>query len=182
MSGCAESVIDDEGYAVLVSYSSYAFDVEYVGVRVAESLGIYNLCVGLDGSLEGFEVIHIDNRIADALCGQRVGDEVVRTAIEVVGCDDMVAILHNVLQGVGNGSSTRCYGKTCHTTFEGCDTILKHTLRRVRQTTVDITGITQSETVGGVLRVVEHIAGGLVDGHGTCVGCGVCLFLAYVKL
>ena len=111
-----------------------------------------------------------------------MGDEVVRTAIEVVCCYDMVAILYDVLQGIGNGSSTRGYGKTCNTTFEGCDTILKHTLGGVRQTTVDITGITQSETVGGVLRVVEHIAGGLVDGHGTCVGCGVCLFLAYVKL
>ncbi len=163
-------------------HSCHTLEVEHIRVRIAEGLGIYYLCVGLDGCLEGFEVIHIDNRIADALCGQRVGDEVVRTAVEVVGCDDMVAILHDVLQGVGNGCSTRGDGKTCHTTFERCDAIFKHTLCRVRQTTVDITGITQSETVGGVLRIVEHIAGGLVDGHGTSVGCGVCLFLAYVKL
>ena len=53
---------------MFVSNSSHAFDVEHVRVWVAESLSIYNLCVGLDGSFEGFEVVYINNGIADALC------------------------------------------------------------------------------------------------------------------
>ena len=94
---CAEGVVDNEGDAVLVSHSSHAFQVEHVAVGVAESLGIYNFCVGLDGSLEGVEVVYIYNGISDALRSQRVGNQVVRTAIQVVGSYDVVAGTGNVL-------------------------------------------------------------------------------------
>ena len=94
----------------------------------------------------------------------------------------MIACLHDVLQGVGDGSSTRGDGQSGYTTLKGSHTILKHTLSGVGQTTVDITCIAQTETVGSVLRVTEHVRRGLVDGHGTGVSCGVSLFLAYMEL
>ena len=125
---CAEGVVDDEGDTVLVSYSCYAFEVEDVGVGIAEGLGIYYFRVGLDGSFEGFEVVDINNCIGDALRSQCVGNEVVRATIEVVGSHDVVAILHDVLQGVGDSGSTRGHSQSSHTTLEGSDAILKHTL------------------------------------------------------
>ena len=82
---------------MLVGHSSHAFEVEHVAVGVAEGLGIYYFRVGLDGGFEGFEVIHINNGIGDALRSQRVGNQVVGTTIEIVGSDDMIAILHHVL-------------------------------------------------------------------------------------
>ena len=147
----AERIVHDEGDAVLVGYSSHTLQVEHVAVRVAESLGIYYFCVGFDGSLQSFEVIHIDYRVADALRSQRVGDEVIRTAIEVVGSHYMVARLHNVLQRIGDGGGTRGDSQSCHTALQGSHTVFKHTLRRVGQTTIDITRITETETVGGML-------------------------------
>jgi hypothetical protein len=94
----------------------------------------------------------------------------------------MVASLHNVLKGVGDGSSTGSHSQTGHTAFEGGNAVFEHALGGVGQTTIDISGIAETETVGGVLRVMEYIRRGLVDGHGASVGCGVSLFLAYVEL
>ena len=125
---CAESVVDDEGDAVLVGYGSHTFKVKHIGIWVTESLGIYYFCVGLDSSFQSLEVVDINYGIGNALRSQRVGNKVVGAAIEVVGSNDMVAILHDVLQGVGDGGSTRGHGQTGYATFKGCDTIFEHAL------------------------------------------------------
>ena len=111
-----------------------------------------------------------------------MGNQVVGTTIEVVGSDNVVTILHDVLQRIGDGGGTRGYGQTSYTTLEGCYTIFEYALCRVGKTTIDVTCITKSETVGSMLAVVEHIRCGLIDRHGTCVGCGVGLFLTYMEL
>ena len=94
----------------------------------------------------------------------------------------MVASPGNVLQGVRHGSSATGHGQSCHATLKGGHTILKHTLCGIGQAAIYIAGIAQAEAVGGVLRVAEHVAGGLIYRYGACVGCGVGLFLAYVQL
>ena len=109
-----------------------------------------------------------------------MGDEVVRTAIQVVGSYDVIASLHNILKRVSDGSSTRCDSQSCHTAFEGCYAVFENSLCRVGQTTVDITCIAQAEAVGGMLRVVENVARGLIDGYCAGIGCGVGLFLTYM--
>ena len=179
---CTKRVVDDKRNTVLVGHSSHTFEVEHVRVGVAESLGIYYFCVGLDSSFERLEVVHIDNRIRDALSSQRVGNQIIASTIKIISSHDMIAILYDVLQRIGDSSSTRGNGQSGYTTLEGCHAILEHTLSRVGQTTVDITCIAKTETIGCVLRVVENIARGLIDGHCASVSCGVSLFLAYMKL
>ena len=73
--------------------------------------------------------------------------EVVCSTIEVVGCDDMVTIACHVLEGIGDCSCTRSHCQSGNTAFEGCYTILEHTLGGVGKTTIDITCITQTESV-----------------------------------
>ena len=80
-----------------------------------------------------------------------MGDEVERAAIQVVGGNDMVTGTSDVLQGVGHCGGATGDGKSCDTTLQGCDTVLEHTLCRVGQTTIDVTSVAQSETVGGML-------------------------------
>ena len=165
-----------------MSHCSHTLEVEHIRVRITESLGIHYFCVGLDGSFERLKVVYIKNSIADALCTERVGDQIVRATIKVVGSHDMITCLYDVLQGISDGSSTRGYSQTSHTALKGCDAILEHTLSGVSQTTIDITCIAETEAVGCVLRVMEHIARGLINRYRTCVGCGVSLFLAYMEL
>ena len=64
---CAEGVIDNKWDAVLVSYGCYTFQVEHVAVRVTEGLGIYYFRVGFDGGFQCFEVVDINNGVANAL-------------------------------------------------------------------------------------------------------------------
>ena len=111
-----------------------------------------------------------------------MSDEVISTTVDVVGSYDVVAILKDVLQSVGNGGSARSDSQTSYTTLEGSHTVFEYTLSRVGQATIDITCVTESESIGSVLRVAEHITCGLVDRHRTCVGSWIWVFLTYMQL
>ena len=148
---CTKCVIYDEWNAVFVGYCCHTFQVEHVRVWISECLGINHLGVRLDGCFESLEVVYINNSIADALSSKSMGNQVVRTTIEVVSSYDMVASLYNVLQSVGDSSCTRSDCQSCNTTLESCNTIFEHALSRVGQSTIDVTCIAKSETIGSVL-------------------------------
>ena len=111
-----------------------------------------------------------------------MSDEVISTTIDVVGSYDVVAILKDVLQSVGYCGCTRSNCQTGYTTFEGSYTVFEYALCRVGQATIDVTCVTESEAVGSVLRVAEHITCGLVDRHRTSVGSWIWIFLTYMQL
>ena len=155
-------------------------DVGHAGVRVAESLDDDSLCVMPETGLHLFEVGRIDEADLYALRGECVGEEVGRTAVEVVGREYMVAVLGNVLQGVCDGGCTGGHSQSGHSTFESRHALFKDSLCRVGQPSVDVARIAQSEAVGSMLGVVEHVGSGLIDGHGARVGCRVGLFLSHM--
>ena len=146
-----EGVVDDEDYAVAVGNLGDALEVGHVGVGIAEGLGIDDLSLGAYGCFEGLEVVDADDGVGDALRGEGMSDEVERASVEIVGSDDVVSDLQHVLQSVGDRCCSAGYGEGCHTAFDGCYALLKYVLGRVGETAVDIAGIAESETVGGVL-------------------------------
>ena len=152
-----KGVVHDEHDPVSVRHGSNAFEVGDIRVRVAESLGIDHFGVGPDGSLEGFQVIDIQNSILDTLRAEGVGDQVVGTAVEVVGGDDVVAILQDILQGVGDGGGAGSDRQAGHTTLEGGDALLEHTLGGVGQSAINVARVAQAEAVGRVLGVAENV-------------------------
>ena len=176
-----KGVIDDEEHLMAMSHFSNTRQIGNIGIGVAQRLGKDNLRVRLDGALQRLQVVDIDNGVADAAARQRVGDEVERTAIEVVGGYQMVALEQDVLQCIRDGSSTRGDSQSGYAALKGCNTILQHSLRGVGQTSVDVSCIAQAEAVGSMLRVVEDVRGCLIDGHCPCISCGVCTLLAYMK-
>ena len=52
--------------------------------------------------------------------------------------------------------------------FEARHALLEHRGRRVHDPRVDVAEPVEVEQVRGVLRVLEHVRGRLVDRHGTC--------------
>ena len=157
-------------------------DVGDVGVGVAERLEIDDRGVVLDGPLDLFQVMGIDEGGLDAKLGERMLQQVVGATVDGLLSHHVVTGLGKSLQGIGDGSSTGGDGKTCHTALECGDTVLKDALGGVGQTAVDVTGVGKTKAVGGVLGIAEHIARGLVDRHGAGVGCGIGALLANVKL
>ena len=180
--GSAESVIDNEWNAVAVSHLSDSVEVGYIRIRVAEGLGIHRLGIWANCLFERFEVVDIHNRVANALSLERVSNQIERAAIEVVGSDNVVAVACDILQRIGCGSGTRSHSEGSHTTFEGCDALLKHRLGRIGETAIDISRVAKRETVGSVLRVAEHITCCLVDRHRACIGCRIGLLLSHMEL
>ena len=168
-----EGVIDDEDDAVPMRHFCHAFQVQDVAVGVAQRLGIDDFRIGSDGRFQSLEVVHRHDGVRNALCGKGMRDEVVRAAVQVVGRHDVVASLHDVLQRVGDSRGSGGDGECCYTAFEGSDALLQHALCGVGQASVDVSGIAKAETVRGVLRVVEHVACGLIDRHGTSICSGV---------
>ena len=161
-----EGVVDDEHDAMAVGHLGYGLQMGHVAIGVAEGLGIDHLGVGLDGRLERLQVVYVQDGVADALRREGVGDEVERAAIEVVGCDDVVARLEHVLQRIGNGGCSAGHGQCGYASFEGGDALLEHRLRGVGQSAIDVARVAQAEAVGGMLGVMKHVGGGLIDGHG----------------
>ena len=177
-----EGVVDDNRQTVLLGDLGDGVDVGDVGVGVAERLEIDDRGAVLDGALDLFQVMRIDKRGLDAKLGERMLQQVVGATVDGLLGNHVVAGLSKSLQGIGDGSSTGGDGETCHATLECGDTVLEDALGGVGQTAVDVTGIGKTKAVGGVLGVAEHIARGLVDRHGTGVGCRIGALLANVKL
>ena len=108
--------------------------------------------------------------------------QVVGATVDGLLGNHMVTGLGKCLQGIGDGGGARGDGEASNATLERGDTVLENALGGVGQTAVDVTGVGKTKAVSGVLGVAEHIARGLVDRHGTGVGCRIGALLANVQL
>ena len=86
-----------------------------------------------------------------------------RAAIEVARGDELVARLHQreedqELRGVARGAA-----RGAAAALEAGDAFLEHRDGRVGQARVDVAEVVQVEERGGVVDIVEHVGGGLVD-------------------
>ena len=159
-----------------------SLNVDQVTIRVAQCLKEYCLGVLINGILEVLNVIRIYKLGGHAVLRQGVLQIVVGAAVNGLGCYNVVALMCQRLKRVGQ---SRCAGSNCQcgrTALQCCDTLFKDVLRRVGQTAVNVAGISQTEAGSCVVAVVEHIRSGLINRHGTCIGCRVSLFLANVQL
>ena len=109
-------------------------------------------------------------------------EQIVGSAVDGLGGDDVVPGLGEVEYGVGDGRGSGCDGESGASSLEGGDPLLEDLLGRVGQTAVDVPGVLESETVGGMLRVVEDVGRGQVDRNRPGVGDGVGLLLPHMEL
>ena len=106
--GRCKSVIDDEGYAMLVGHLGKSLDVEHVAAGVADGLAEETFRIGLEGCLDALVVpIGINEGALDAELLQRHAEEVERATVNGVRRDEMVACLADVEDGVEVGSLAR---------------------------------------------------------------------------
>ena len=124
----AEGVVNDEDDVVAVGHLCHGLQVRDVGIGVAKRFRVNHLRVRADDSLQRLRVVDVDDGVADALRGQRVRDEVKRTAVEIVGGNDVIASGQHILQSVSHGSGAACNGQTRHAAFEGGHARFKNAL------------------------------------------------------
>ena len=165
-----------------VCNGSYGIDVDKATVGVAECFEKHSFGVVANGTLEILQVGGIDKSGFHATGFEGVGEEVVATAVDVVGSHYVVAGAGDVLHCIGHRSSTTGNGESSHTALEGSNALLEHALGGIGEAAVDVARVTKTEAVGSVLRVVENIRCGLIYRHCARVGSRIGLFLTYVEL
>ena len=101
-----EGCVHDQRHVVAVRDVGPGLKVEHVGVGVAKRLGVEQLGVILDGGFDGVQVGRVDERGGKPLLGQRVLEQVQRSAVQVGGGHDVVAGGGDVLYGDGDGGGT----------------------------------------------------------------------------
>ena len=157
-------------------------DVGDIGVGVAQGLQIDNGGVVLNCALDLLEIMSIDKGSLDTKLRKRMLEQIVRATVDGLLSNHMVTGLRKRLDGIGNGSSTRRDGKARYASLERGDTILKDTLSRIGQASVNVAGISQAKAIGSVLGVAEDIARSLINGHSASIGCGIGALLANMQL
>ena len=144
-------------------------NIDNIDGGIADGFAIHQFgsAVGIGGDFFGFG--RIDKAHFYALARQAVGKEIVCAAVEGFGCDDVVACFNQSLNGIGNCSHTAGDSQCGDTSF-------KRATRSSRTAVVgfmiqgDIARNLKVEQVCAVLRVVESVGSGLVNGDGSGFG------------
>ena len=180
--GRRERVVHDERKVVLVRDGGPAFDVEHVGVRVAERLRVEELGVVLDSGFDSVEVGRVHERGGKSLFGKGVLEQIERASVKVGGGDDMVARRGDVLHRDVDGGRSGGDAKRSDAALECGDALLENGNGGVGQAGIDVARLGESEAPGCGGGVFEHEGGRQVDRHGARIGGGVGVFLPGVNL
>ena len=105
-------------------------------------------------------------------------EQSIRSAVEVVGRDNLVAGLGDVQQGKRDGRLAACHSEGTHAPVESRDALFEDVGGRIHQPCIDVAELGQGKEVGRVFGVLELVRGRLIDRNGPCTGRGVGLLTA----
>ena len=141
-----KGVIDDERHAMLVSHLGKTLDVEHAAARVGDGLAKETLGVLLETSLDLLVwPFRIDISTFDAELLHRHTKEVVGAAVDIVGCDEVVASLTDIEHCIEVGSLTRRSEHTAHATLKGIDFLGYSIVGRIGKTGIEIAVVLKVE-------------------------------------
>ena len=145
-------------------------EIRHVQLGVPDGLDVDGARLRRDGALECLRIAGVHEGRRAAQLGEGVMKELVGPAVEVVGRDDLVPQSRDGQQRQRDGRLARGDRQGARPTFDRRDPLLEDIRRRVHQSRVDIAELLQREQVGRVLRALEDVGRGLVDGHGPRAG------------
>ena len=156
-------------------------NIYHLTVGVAQRLNIQGFCILLDRIFCFLQVKGIHECCGDAVIDKCVCQEVIGSAVDILGRYNMVSCFCHRLERVGN---CRCAGGNCqcrNAAFQRCDSLLKDILGGVGKPSVNISRVLQRESCFRVITVAEHKGRCLIDGNGAGIRDWIRLFLANMK-
>jgi hypothetical protein len=93
--------------------------------------------------------------------------EIDGAAIEGRGRNNVIAGIQQRSNGEVHRRHAACGANRADAIFQRRQAFLQHGRRRIGNACVDVAGALQIEQACGVIGIVEHIRGGLIDRHGT---------------
>jgi hypothetical protein len=161
----AHRVVHHQGKAVVVRDLRDGLEVRHVQLRIADGLDVDRPGLFVDRLPERFRIARIDELHRAPQLRERVVEQLVGAAVEVVARHDLVAQARDRQQGVGDRRLARGHAQRAGAAFERGDPLLEDVGRGVHQARVDVAEFLQREQIRRVLRVLEHVGRRLVDRH-----------------
>ena len=109
-----------------------------------------------------------------------MSQQVIGSAVNIFSCNNMIAILCKVLNGISYRCCSRGNGKGCESPLQCCNSPFKYILGRVGKSSVNIACIRQIKPCCRMLAVMKYIRGCLVNRDCSGIGNRICLFLTNV--
>ena len=159
-------VVHDQGQLVPTRHLGDAGEVVHVALGVPDRLGVEQPGVLVDGPLEVGRVARVHEAGLDPEALQREAELGVGTAVELVPGHEVLPRGGYRRDGVEDGRLARRGGDRPRRPVDGRQTFLEHIGGGVHESGVDVPELLEREQPGGMLGVAEHVAGGLIDGHG----------------
>ena len=157
-------------------------DVRNITVGIAQGLQIDRPGIILNGRLNLLQIMRIHECRGDAVLGKRVGKQVKTAAVDCLLGDNMAAVRRKCLDRIGDGRRARSHCQGCASALQGSKSLFQNILGGICQPSINITGISQTESVCSMLTVVEHIGSCLINRHRSGICCGIRLLLTYMQL
>ena len=146
------------------------WNIDNIDGGIADRFAIHQFGAAVSIGGDFFWLGRIDKAYFYALARQAVGKEIVCAAVEGFGCNDVVACFNQSLNGIGNCRHTAGYSQCGDTSFQTGNAFFQNGSGRIHHTGVDIARNLKVEQVCAVLRVVESVGSGLVNGDSSGFG------------
>ena len=179
---CGKSRVDHQRNLMVMGNLCDGLHIRHFRIRIAKSLYVQRLCIVLNGLLKGLRTQRVHKGCGDAVIRQRVGQQVVASAVKILRRHDVSAAQGDILHRVGHCRRTGRCGNRCHAPLEGRHSLLKNLHRRVRKPGINIPRVFQSKPVCRMLRVMKNVGRGLINRHRSGVCGRVRLLLSHVQL
>ena len=161
----AHRVVGHHRNAVVVRDLRDGLEIRHVQLRIADGLDVDRPGLVVDRLPVRFRIARIDELHLAAQPRERVVEQLVGPAVEVVARHDLVAHLRDRQQGVGDRRLARGHAQRARAAFERGHPLLEDVRRRVHQPRVDVAEFLQREEIRRVLAVAEDVRRRLVDRH-----------------
>ena len=168
-----KGVVDDDRDAVLVGNGGDRLEVWHVETRVADRLDVDGLRLGVDRGIEFGRLGAVDELEIDAVLRQCVLEEVVRPTVKRRTGNDVIADAGKVEDGERLSRLAGADGQGPDAALESGHALFEYPVGGVHDPGVDVAELLQAEEAGGMVGIVEDVAGCGVDRNRSGLGGGI---------
>ena len=136
-----------------------------VDLRVSDRFGIDGPRLVRDCRRERLGLFRIDEPYGSSQFGQRIMEQLVGPAVEVVAGDDLIAEARDRQEPQRDCRHPRRDAEGARASLQGGDSLLKDIGRRIHDPRIDVSERLQREEIRCMVRILENIGCGLIDGH-----------------
>ena len=160
---CAKGIVYNQRQTVFMSKGSQSVYIRDITVGISEGFNINGSCILPDCRLYFCKIMDIYKGCSNSEVRKRMGKQVIASTINGFLCDKMASVLPQSLKSIGNCRCAGSKGKGSYTAFQSRDPLFQNILRRICQTSVNISCIGKTKPRRRMSRIFKNIrSGGII--------------------